>query len=66
MGAFVAQLGADLHLGRLGGLSAQSGMLIDGCSLAATLSQPRSPWRIASPSSTKTRKSTTRSRREAL
>ena len=49
MGSFVAQLGVDLHLGRLVGLSAQSGMLIDGCSLAATLSQPRSPWRIASP-----------------
>ena len=49
MGSFVAQLGVDLHLGRLVGLSAQSGMLIDGCALAATLSQPRSPWRIASP-----------------
>ena len=49
MGSFVAQLGVDLHLGRLVGLAAQSGMLIDGCALAATLSQPRSPWRVASP-----------------
>ena len=50
MGQFVATLGVDLHLGRMVGLAAQTNMLVDGATLAAVLSQPRSPWRIASPS----------------
>ncbi|KAH8065357.1 hypothetical protein JL721_8316 [Aureococcus anophagefferens] len=42
-------LGADLKLGHLCGLGAQLGMLGDATTLAAALSLPKSPWRIANP-----------------
>ena len=49
MGAFVSALGIDLRLGRLVGLGAQLGALGDAALLAAALSAPRSPWRVANP-----------------
>ena len=49
MGNFVSALGVDLKLGHLCGLGAQLGMLGDATTLAAALSLPKSPWRIANP-----------------
>ncbi|KAJ8599386.1 hypothetical protein CTAYLR_007029 [Chrysophaeum taylorii] len=49
MGGFVAALGLDLQLGRLVGLGAQLDCFDEAVDLAAILSQPQTPFRIANP-----------------
>lgn len=49
MGRFVAALGLDLQLGRLVGLGAQLDCFDEAVDLAAILSQPQPPFRIANP-----------------